>query len=92
MAKSAEREGDWAIAQFDVAGLPHDAICIGNSEIREVAMVFLETVGALHIWFMQHLGAKVGELLVELLDLPLGLEVLESTADGCVGEADGDGA
>ena len=35
---------------------------------------------------------EIGKLLVELFDLGLGLEVLEGAADGCVGEADGDGA
>ena len=38
------------------------------------------------------MGLKVCKLLTELHNLISGLEMLESAADGCVGEADGNGA
>ena len=52
LAQSAECEGDWAIAQFNVVGLLHDAVCVRNGEVGEVAVIFFEAVGALCIWLM----------------------------------------
>ena len=72
--------------------MAHDAVGVGDDKVGEVAVVFFKSVGALYIWLTRHFRAEVSELLTELLDLTLGLEVLECTADGCVGETDGDGA
>ena len=55
-------------------------------------MVFFEPVGALGVRLARHLRTEVSELLAELLDFGLSLEVLECSANGRVGEADGDGA
>ena len=92
LAEGAKCEGDRAIPQFDVARLAHDVVGIGDDEIRELAMVFFETFGALGIGLARHLRTEIGELLAELFDLGLGLEVLKGAADGHIGEADGDGA
>ena len=92
LAEGTEGERDRAIAQFDVARLAHDVVGIGDDEIGEPAMVFLEPFGALCVGLTGHLGAEIGELLAELLDLGFRLEMLEGAADGRVGEADSDGA
>jgi hypothetical protein len=92
LAEGAECEGDRATAQFDVARLVHDVVGIGDDEVGKSAMVLFEPFGALCVWLARHLGAEVSELLAELFDLSLGLEVLEGTADGRIGETDGDGA
>ena len=92
LAEGAECEGDGAVAQFDVARLAHDVVGVGNDEVGESAVVLLKPFGALCVGLTRHLGAKVSELLAELLDLGFGLEVLEGAADSRVGEADGDGA
>ena len=92
LAKGAEREGDRAVAQFDVVCLAHDIVGVGDDEVGESAVVLFEALGALGVWLTGHLRTEVSELLAELLDLRLGLEVLESAANGHVGEADGNGA
>jgi hypothetical protein len=91
LAKGAEGEGDWAIAQLDIACLAHDAISIGDGEIGESAMILFKPCGALCVGLARHLHTEIGELLVELFDLGLGLEMLEGAANGRVGETDGDG-
>ena len=92
LAEGAECEGDGAVAQFDVARLAHDVVGVEDDEVRETAVVLLESFGTLCVGLSRHLRAKIGELLAKLLDLGLGLEVLEGAADGRVGETDGDGA
>ena len=92
LAEGAQCERDGAVAQFDVARLAHDIVGVGDDEVRESAMVLFESFGALGVGLAGHLRMKIGELLVELLDLGLGFEMLEGAADGRVGEADGDGA
>ena len=92
LAESAECEGDWAIAQFDVARLAHDIVGVGDDEVGESAVVFFESLGALCIGLAGHLRTKVSEFLAELFDLGLGFEMLKGAADGRVGESDGDGA
>jgi hypothetical protein len=92
LAESTECKGDWAITQFDVARLAHDVVGVGDDEVGESTVIFFESLGALCIGLARHLRTKISELLAELLDLGFGLEVLESAADGRVGEADGDGA
>ena len=92
LAESAQCEGDRAVTQFDVARLAHDVVGVGDDEVGESTVVFLESFGALCIWLAGHLGTEVGEFLAKLLDLGLGFEMLKSAADGCVGESDGDGA
>ena len=47
LPESAEGEGNWAIAQFDVARLAHDAIGIWDGEVGEAAVVLFEPVGTL---------------------------------------------
>ena len=92
LAESAEREWDRAIAQLDVARLAHNVVGVRDDEVGESAMVFFEPFGALCVGLTGHLRAKIGELLAELFNLGLGLEMLESATDGCIGEPDGDGA
>ena len=92
LAESAQCEGDRAVAQFDVARLAHDVVGVGDDEVGEPTVIFLESFGALCIWLAGHLGTEVGELLAKLFDLGLGFEMLKSAADGRVGESDGDGA
>ena len=92
LAEGTKCEGDRAVAQFDVACLAHDVVGIGDDEVGESAMVFFKPVRAFCVGLARHLCTKIGELLAELLDLGLGLEMLEGTADGRVGEPDGDGA
>ena len=90
LTEGAEREGDGAVAQFDVARLAHDIVGVGDDEIRESTVVFLEALGAFGVWLAGHLCTEIGKLFAELFDLRLGLEVLEGAADGRVGKADGD--
>ena len=52
LTEGAEREENWAIAQFDVSGLSHDAICIRYGKVGEAAVVLLETIWALCIGLM----------------------------------------
>ena len=92
LTESSKCKRDWAIAQLDVARLAHDTVGVWDGEVGESAMVLFESVGALCVGLTRHFHSKIGELLVKLLDLGLGLEVLEGTADGHVGEANGDGA
>ena len=92
LTQGAECERDRAIAQFDVARLAHNVVGVGDDEVWESAVVLFESFGALGVGLARHLCAKVGEFFAELLDLRFGLEVLEGAADGCVGEADGNGA
>ena len=92
LAESAECEGDGAVAQFDITRLAHDVVGVGDDEIGESAMIFFEPLGALCVGLTRHLRTEVSKLLAELFDLGFGLEMLEGAADGCVGEADGDGA
>ena len=92
LAESAECEGDGAVAQFDVARLAHDVVGVGDDEVWESTVIFFKSLGALCVGLARHFCAKVSKLLAELLDLCLGLEMLEGTADSRVGEADGDGA
>jgi hypothetical protein len=92
LTQGSEGEGDRAVAQFNIASLMHNAVCVGDGKVGEVAMVFFEAVGALCIGFVRHLSAEISKLLAELLDLSLGLEMLEGSANGCVGEANGNGA
>ena len=92
LTEGAEREGDRAVAQFDVARLAHDVVGVGDDEIGESAVVLFESFGALCVGLTRHLRTEVDKLLTELLDLGFGLEMLESAADGRVGEADGNGA
>ena len=92
LAEGTQRERDRAVAQFDVAHLAHDIVGVGDDEVGESAVVLFEPFGALCVGLAGHLRTKIGELLAELLDLGLGFEVLESAADGRVGESDSDGA
>ena len=92
LAEGTECEGDGAVAQFDVARLAHDVVGVGDDEVGESAVVLFKSLGALCVGLTRHFRAKISELFAELLDLCLGLEVLEGTADSRVGEADGDGA
>ena len=92
LAEGAECEGNRAVAQFDVARLAHDVVGVGDDEVGESAVVLFESFGALCVGLTGHLRAKIGELLAELFNLGLGLEMLESATDGCIGEPDGDGA
>ena len=55
LAKGAEGEGDWAIAQFDIVCLAHNAVSIGDGEIGESAMVLFKPCGALHVGLVRHL-------------------------------------
>ena len=82
MAQGAKCEGDWAVAQFDITGLSHNPFGIRNGEVREVAMILFETIGAFGVRLAQHLSAKIHELLAELHDLILGFEVLKGVANG----------
>ena len=91
LAEGTESGGDRAVAQFDVARLAHDVVGVGDDEIGESAVVFLESLGALCVGLARHLHTEISELLAELLDLRLGFEMLEGTADGRVDQADGDG-
>ena len=92
LAEGAECEGDGAVAQFDVARLAHDIVGVRDDEVGESTVILLEPFGALCVGLARHFRAKISELLAELLDLGFGLEMLEGATDGCVGEADGDGA
>ena len=92
LTQGAEREWDRTIAQFDVARLAHDVVGIGDDEVGESAVVFFESFGALGIRLAGHFCAEVGELLAKLLDLGLGLEVLEGTANSRIGKTDCNGA
>ena len=47
LAEGTEREGDWAIAQFDVLGLLHNTVHVGDGEIREAAVIFFKAIWAL---------------------------------------------
>ena len=49
LAEGTECKGDWAIAQFDVSGLSHDTVHIGDGEIREAAVIFFKAVWALSV-------------------------------------------
>ena len=49
LAEGTECKGDWSIAQFDVSGLSHDTVRIGDGEIREAAMIFFKAVWALSV-------------------------------------------
>ena len=91
LAKGTECEGDGAVAQLDVARLAHDIVGVGDDEVRESTVILFKTLGAFGVWLARHLRMEVSELLAELFDFGLGLEVLESTADGRVGKTDGDG-
>ena len=91
LAEGTEGERDRASAQLDVARLVHDTVCVGDDEIGESAVVFFEPFRTLCVQLTRYLRSKVGELLVELLDLTLGFEMLKSAANGRVGETDGDG-
>ena len=92
LPQGAKGEGDRAVSQFDVSGLAHNAIAVGNDEVGESAVILLEPIRALCVGLAGHLGAEVGELLAKLLDLGLGFEMLKGAANGRVGQADGDGA
>ena len=92
LAQGAERERDRAVAQLDVARLAHDVVGIGDDEVGESTVVFLKPFGTLGVGLARHFCAKIGKLLAKLFDLGFRLEVLEGTADGRVGEPDGDGA
>ena len=92
MAQGAKCEGDWAVAQFDITGLSHNPFGIRNGEVREVAMILFETVGAFGVGLAQHLSMKIHELLAELHDLILGFEVLKGVANGRIGQANGNRA
>ena len=92
LAEGAQCERNGAVAQFDVARLAHDIVGVWADEVGESAVVLFEPFRALGIGLAGHLRTKIGELLTELFDLGLGFEMLEGTADGRVGEADGDGA
>ena len=92
LAEGAECEGDRAVAQFDVARLAHDIVGVGDNKVGESAVILFESFRALCVGLTRHFRTEISELLTELLDLGLGLEVLEGAADGRVGETDGDGA
>ena len=92
LAKGAQCEGDRAITQLDIARLAHDVVSVGDDEVGESTVVFLESLRALCVWLTRHLRTEVSELLTELFDLRFGLEMLEGAADGRVSESDGDGA
>ena len=92
LAEGAEREGDGAVAQFDIARLAHDIVGVRDDEVGESAVILFESFGALCVGLTRHLRVKISELFAELLDLGFGLEMLEGAADSRVGEADGDGA
>jgi hypothetical protein len=49
MAEGAECTRDWTVAQFDIPGLSHDAISIGDGEVRETAVILLEALRAFAI-------------------------------------------
>ena len=49
VAEGAECTRDWTIAQFDILGLSHDAISIGDGEVGEMAMILLEALRAFAI-------------------------------------------
>ena len=72
--------------------MAHDIVGVGDDEVGESAVVFFEAFRALGVRLARHLRAEIGKLLAELLDLGFGLKMLKGTADGRVGEADGDGA
>ena len=92
LTKGAESEGDRAVAQFDVARLAHDVVGVGDDKVGESTVILLEPSRALCVGLTRHFRTEIRELLAKLLDLSLGLEVLESAADSRVGEANGDGA
>ena len=92
MTQGTECKGDWAVAQFDIARLAHDAIRIGDGKVGEAAVVFFKPFRALHVGLARHFSVEVSKLLVELLDLCLHFKVLEGAANGRVGETDGDGS
>ena len=92
MTEGAERKGDRAVAQFDIARLAHDIVSVGDDEVGESAVILLEPFGALCVGLTRHLRAEISKLLAELLDLGFCLEMLKGAADSRVGEADGDGA
>ena len=91
LSQGTECERNRAVAQFNVARLAHDVVGVRDDKVGESAVVLLESLGALCVGLTGHLHAKVSKLLAELFDLGLGLEMLEGTADGRVGEPDGDG-
>jgi hypothetical protein len=59
LTQGAECKGDRAVAQLNVAGLPHDAVCVGDGEVGEAAVILLKAIRALHVGFAQHLSAKL---------------------------------
>ena len=93
LSQRAKGEWDWSVAQLDIAGLTHDSVGIGtwNGEVGQAAMVLFEAFGAFGVQLARHLSTEVSELFAELGDLAFRLEVLEGAADGCIGQADGDG-
>ena len=91
LSQRAEGEWDWSVAQLDIAGLTHDSVGIGNGEVGQAAVVLFEAFGAFSVRLARHLSMEVSELFAELGDLAFRLEVLEGAADGCIGQADGDG-
>ena len=52
LTEGPEREGYWAVAQFDVAGLLHDAFSVRDGEVGEVTMILLESIRAFGIWLV----------------------------------------
>ena len=82
LTEGSECEGDWTIAQFDVARLAHDTVGVGDGEIGETTVVLFKPLRALCVGFTRHLRAKIRELLMELSDFTLGFELLEGMANG----------
>ena len=52
LTEGAECKGYWAVAQFDVVGLPHDAFSVRDGEVGEVTVILLEYVRAFGIWLV----------------------------------------
>ena len=52
LTEGAERKGYWAVAQFDVAGLPHDTFSVRDGEVGEATVILLESVRAFGIWLV----------------------------------------
>ena len=50
LSQGPKCEGDWAVAQLDVAHLAHDAICVRDGEVRETTVILFESVGAFCVW------------------------------------------
>ena len=69
LTEGAQHEGDGAVAQLDVVRLVHDIIGVGDDEVGESAVVFLEPFRALCVGLAGHFCAKISELLTELFDL-----------------------